>query len=829
MALPTASETKAFDTYIGTYLGEPFMVGPARARQVGGQITGGSAEDVIEVTNTNDSGAGSFRQAIADAVTAGGGWIRVTVSGTVSLASDISMNDPVNITVDARGQDFALSGRGIYFNDTSGGTSNNGNIIFINVRQTGGANNGDYIQNYNRDHDFAGGFFFAYCEVEGFNETNNDEAWDFHINCPDNVGKDIEMAFNRFTKADSDTNGLAVITWADGGSPSNNPSKFHMLEHHTYYAPTGSGRAIDFRTPLHGGRSEGGGNLATAAVHYLASCFIAAQEQGAYCSGNSWMQGIGLTLDGQYAGGDKTILFRNDPSYGSPSVRIDDVRLLNSASYNESNRTTLTVASSLWANFTYCTPTADHDTLLQKRTGASLRVLISGTAVGVAGDELSGTYFDLTWPTGTLPTSTTFDNMRQSVIDGWASVGGNITGADLFSGVGQITRQSATTIRCTVDQNIVLASDDEVYWWGPFSSASDTRHYGTPFPAAVLQSGAGGGTTLPTPTLVTINNSAGSNATTHDTASFTPEADVVYVVDIVVRNSTVSSVAGGGITYTKLRDISVNPDPFTTANMNLTRWYGKTASPTADTVTITLAGSAPAGWVVTKLVDALATGTNGVDAFGSGDTSSVSGASAGVTMTPAAFSDPDSATFVTAAIIRTGGGTSHDMTGTGDGLTELGQAGFPNNERTEHASYWKAGEDTSVTVSWDNSGPILASAGIADEVKGVPGPVTQALSGDMPAATGSLGHIATHFRTLLGDLPSASGVVSAVSTRARTLVGIMGSMVGSLATLYTSNTIAEVTLRFVWHDGDMLPRIQIKGMGRGAGETQQPPRRRLKK
>ena len=853
MALPTAAETKAFDTYIETYLGEPFIIGPAKDRQVGGAVTGGITEDVIEVTNLNNSGAGSFRQAIADAKTAGGGWIRVTVSGTVTLLSDIAIDDPVNITVDARGQDFKLSGQGIYWNDTSGGTSNNGNIVWINVQQVGGANNNDYMQNYNRDHDFAGGFLLAYSEFQGFNENLNDEAVDFHINVPDNVGKDITTAFLRFEKLEDDTNGLAVITWADAGSPANNPSKFKMLEHHTYYAPTAGGRAIDYRTPLHGGRNTANDSqLATAAVHYLSNCFIAAQENGAYCSGSSWMHGIGNTLDGQYAGGDKSILFRPDTSVTSTnaSVRVDDVRLLNSASYAEQNRAVLTTASSLWASFTYCAPSADHDDIVKKRAGASLRVTLSGTAVGTTGAELSGKYFDLTWPTGTLPTSTTFDNMRQAVIDGWDSVNGSITGADMFSGVAQITRQSATTIRCTVDQNLSLISDDEVFWWGPFSSVSDTRHYGTPFPATVLLGGAAGGTTTPTPTLVTADDSNGSSATTHDTASFTPDADTVYVVDIVSRGSTVSSVAGGGITYTKLREIEVNPNPFTTADINISRWYGMTDTPSNDTVTITQAGNVMASWIVTKLVDALATGTNGVDAFGSGDTSSVSGSSAGITMTPAAFTSADSAVLVTAAIIRTDGNTSHDLSGAGDGLTELAQNGQPNAERTEHATYWKAGEDTSITVSWTESGPILASVGIADEIIGVTTTVTLGLGGDMPAATGTLSQLTTYFRTLTGNMPAstaslsgfaarfqalagsmpaATATLATITTRARTLTGTMGSMVGSLVTVYTHTVpavVAEV-LRFVWHDGDpSLPHIKMFLTSEKSAETRRPPRRR---
>jgi hypothetical protein len=65
--------------------------------------------NIITVTNTNDSGAGSLRQALADATD--GDTINFSVSGTIRLTSDqLSVN--ANIVIDGPGADMlAVNGR----------------------------------------------------------------------------------------------------------------------------------------------------------------------------------------------------------------------------------------------------------------------------------------------------------------------------------------------------------------------------------------------------------------------------------------------------------------------------------------------------------------------------------------------------------------------------------------------------------------------------------------------------------------------------------------------------------------------------------------------
>jgi len=76
----------------------------------GGGVTGGQGFSLATVTNTNNSGAGSLREAI-DA--GGNKWIRFTkdLAGTITLSSQISV-DSNNVTVDGRGANIEIANSG---------------------------------------------------------------------------------------------------------------------------------------------------------------------------------------------------------------------------------------------------------------------------------------------------------------------------------------------------------------------------------------------------------------------------------------------------------------------------------------------------------------------------------------------------------------------------------------------------------------------------------------------------------------------------------------------------------------------------------------------
>ena len=74
-------------------------------------VSGGAGRPLLTVTNLNGSGAGSLRQAVADAGN-GGAWIRFTggLTGTIKLGSTIDLVR--DITIDGRGANITIQGPG---------------------------------------------------------------------------------------------------------------------------------------------------------------------------------------------------------------------------------------------------------------------------------------------------------------------------------------------------------------------------------------------------------------------------------------------------------------------------------------------------------------------------------------------------------------------------------------------------------------------------------------------------------------------------------------------------------------------------------------------
>ena len=90
----------------------------------GKNTTGGKGGTLCQVTNLNDSGAGSLR-ACAEAV--GPMWITFTVSGTITLQSEIYVKS--NKTIDGRGQNITISNRGFMIGKWVIGNTTNSVII----------------------------------------------------------------------------------------------------------------------------------------------------------------------------------------------------------------------------------------------------------------------------------------------------------------------------------------------------------------------------------------------------------------------------------------------------------------------------------------------------------------------------------------------------------------------------------------------------------------------------------------------------------------------------------------------------------------------------
>ncbi len=105
-------------------------------------VDGGAGGTLVTVTNCNNSGAGSLRQALSDA--SGATWMRFTqdLACTMNLSSPLTLNKP-DITIDGRGADITIVGPG-------------GSSSSLNVRY--GAIN----------------WILMYLKFEGPNASNND-------------------------------------------------------------------------------------------------------------------------------------------------------------------------------------------------------------------------------------------------------------------------------------------------------------------------------------------------------------------------------------------------------------------------------------------------------------------------------------------------------------------------------------------------------------------------------------------------------------------------------------------------------------------------------
>ena len=95
-----------------------------------------AAATPFTVTNTNDSGAGSLRQAITDSNTAGGtNTISFTVGGTVTLASELPIITSA-VTINGKGNNPTVSGNNqfrVFFVDApSGSAVNISNLTIAN-------------------------------------------------------------------------------------------------------------------------------------------------------------------------------------------------------------------------------------------------------------------------------------------------------------------------------------------------------------------------------------------------------------------------------------------------------------------------------------------------------------------------------------------------------------------------------------------------------------------------------------------------------------------------------------------------------------------------
>ena len=138
-----ASSSRPWENILGERVGFAVNAG----------VNGGQGRQLLTVTNTNDSGGGSLRQAVADAAGIGGGWIRFSrgMTGTIRLNSTINLRS--NITIDGRGADISIQGPGgsaSTFSSRAG--SQNWILMYLKLDGPVGSNN-DLVNVQNRTSD----------------------------------------------------------------------------------------------------------------------------------------------------------------------------------------------------------------------------------------------------------------------------------------------------------------------------------------------------------------------------------------------------------------------------------------------------------------------------------------------------------------------------------------------------------------------------------------------------------------------------------------------------------------------------------------------------
>lgn len=213
-----------------------------------------------------------------------------------------------------------------------------------------------------------------------------------------------------------------------------------------------------------------------------------------------------------------------------------------------------------------------------------------------------------------------------------------------------------------------------------------------------------------TATNLTTGSSASNGPWT--TASITPPSNSLILLTVTIRNGssvnpTTPSVSGNGLTWTL-----INSKVFDTAGTSrktifLFRAMG--GSPSAGTVTITQAETETnANWIIDSIPGADISGSNGSGAVvQSAVNSDETGSAAGLTVTLAAFTSTNNATY---------GAFVNDVPNVWTAGSGFAQVGASNAATMDAFTEFKSSNDTSVDGTFTNVAGVT-TGGIAIEIK----------------------------------------------------------------------------------------------------------------
>lgn len=219
----------------------------------------------------------------------------------------------------------------------------------------------------------------------------------------------------------------------------------------------------------------------------------------------------------------------------------------------------------------------------------------------------------------------------------------------------------------------------------------------------------------PASALVTENalTTAGdtTDGTTYTTASITPAANALVLVNTTIIDSVGAgtvALSGNGLTYVEIG----NRTQAATRRHQLFRAMG--SAPTAGAVTLSITGNSGTNefalWSIVEFGNVDTTGTNGSGAIVQTPVGNSGAALTSLTVTLAAFSDVNNATYGSFRINTT------DTFVVGTGFTKLASANINDSVEGNQTmmTEWRVDNDTTVDASWTAS---VGANGWAAEIR----------------------------------------------------------------------------------------------------------------
>lgn len=207
---------------------------------------------------------------------------------------------------------------------------------------------------------------------------------------------------------------------------------------------------------------------------------------------------------------------------------------------------------------------------------------------------------------------------------------------------------------------------------------------------------------------ITVNHltsgGVGSAASSYNTASISPTANRLVVVDVVnfrAGGATLPTVSGASMTWAQ---VGTYLRSSTTARV--TCFAALAASPGSGALTIAFGGTNQdnCGWSITEFIDVETSGTNGANAYRNFVGGEVAANNTSLTINLAAFASTNNATH---GYIRVGASVANITPGSG--FSELSEV---NTTGASVESQWRNDNDTSVDWSYANSAGVSIGFGL---------------------------------------------------------------------------------------------------------------------